>query len=169
MKYDRPCNWFYEKHSNNRWFEIVNSDRGISGRGGNKLRKYRLFKTRYETEQYCKIMPFRHRLAFAKFWTGVAPLRIEIERSCIFCEESVEDEIHALLDCPLYNEVRSELIQYVQIANVNSNSLTKLDKFVFLFNNPNMIRSFAKVCFLILQRRTLVLSRWFYEKRLFNV
>ena len=152
----------------NRWFETVNSDRGISGRGGNKLRKYRLFKTRYETEQYCKIMPFRHKLAFAKFRTGVAPLRIEtgryegipeIERSCIFCEESVEDEIHALLECPLYNEVRSELIQCAQIANVNSNSLTKLDKFVFLFNNPNMIRSCAKVCFLILQRRTLVLSR----------
>ena len=45
-----------ESISNNRWFETVNSDRGISGTGGNTLRKYRLFKTRNETEQYCKII-----------------------------------------------------------------------------------------------------------------
>ena len=65
-------------------------------------------------------MPFRHRSAFAKFRTGVLPLRIEtgkyegipeIERSCIFCEDSVEDEILVLLECPLNNEIRSELIQ----------------------------------------------------------
>ena len=96
------------------------------------------------------------------------PLRIEtgryegipeIERSCIFCADAVEDEIHVLLECPLYNEIRSELIQYAQIANVNFNSLTKLDKFVFLFNSPDTIRSCAKACFLILQRRTLFLSR----------
>ena len=37
-----------------KWAEIVNNDRGLSGRGGNKLRKYRLFKSRYETELYCK-------------------------------------------------------------------------------------------------------------------
>ena len=117
-------------------------------------------------------MPFRHRSAFAKFRTGVAPLRIEtgryegipeIDRSCIFYEDSVEDEIHVLLECPLYNEVMSELIQYAQTANVNFNSLTKLCKFVFLFNSPNMIRSCAKACFLILQRRTLFLSRRFME------
>ena len=34
-----------------RWAEIVN-DRGVSGRGVNKLRKYRLFKSRSETETY---------------------------------------------------------------------------------------------------------------------
>ena len=92
-------------------FEIVNSDRGISERGGNKFRKYQLFKTRCETELYCKIiMPFRHMSAFAKFKTGVAPLCIEtgryecipeIERSCIFCEDSVEDEMHVLVTVPI--------------------------------------------------------------------
>ena len=81
-------------------------------------------------------MPFSHKSAFAKFRTGVAPLRIETgryegisetERSCIFCEDSVEDGIHVLLQCPLYSEIRSELVQYAQIANVNFSSLTKLD------------------------------------------
>ena len=38
----------------NRWKETLNNDRGVSGRGGNKLRKYRLFKSQYETETYCK-------------------------------------------------------------------------------------------------------------------
>ena len=31
----------------NRWKETLNNERGVSGRGGNKLRKYRLFKSRY--------------------------------------------------------------------------------------------------------------------------
>ena len=120
-------------------------------------------------EQYCKIiMPFKHRSAFAKFRTGAAPFRIEtgryegipeIERYCIFCEDSVDEETHVLKECPLHNEIRSKLIQYAQTANVNFNSLTKLNKFIFLFNSPDMMRSCAKACFLILQRRTLFLSR----------
>ena len=152
-----------------KWAEIVNNDRGVSGRGGNKLRKYRLFKSRYETETYCKtIMSSTHRSAMAKFRTGVAPLRIETgryeglpeaERTCIFCKDHVEDEIHALFDCHLYNEIRLELFQYAQYVNNHFNSLTKLDKFVFLFCSPKMVRSCAKACFLILQRRAAFLTR----------
>ena len=114
-----------------KWAEIVNNDRGVSGRGGNKLRKYRLFKSRYETETYCKtIMPSTHRSAMAKFRTGVAPLRIETgryeglpeaERTCTFCKDHVEDEIHTLFDCHLYNEIRLELFQYAQYVNNHFN------------------------------------------------
>ena len=147
-----------------KWAEIVNNDRGVSGRGGNKLRK-----SRYETETYCKtIMSSTHRSAMAKFRTGVAPLRIETgryeglpeaERTCIFCKDHVEDEIHALFDYHLYNEIRLELFQYAQYVNHHFNSLTKLDKFVFLFCSPKMVRSCAKACFLILQRRAAFLTR----------
>ena len=43
-----------------------------------KLRTYRLFKTEYKVETYCKLlMPYSHRAAFAKFRCGVAPFRIE--------------------------------------------------------------------------------------------
>ena len=142
----------------------MNNDRGVSGRGGNKLRKYQLFKSRYEPETYCKtIMSSTHRSAMAKFQTDVAPLRIETGRyeglpeagrTCSFCKDHVEDEIRALFDCHFYNEIRLALFQYAQYVNNHFNSLTKLDKFVFLFCSPKMVRSCAKSClFLILQRR----------------
>ena len=115
-----------------KWAEIVNNDRGVSGRGGNKLRKYRLFKSRYETEIYCKtIMSSTHRSEMARFRTFVATLRIETgryaglpeaERTSIFCKDHVGDEIHALLDCLLYNEIRLELFQYAQYVNNHFNS-----------------------------------------------
>jgi hypothetical protein len=40
------------------WLEILNSATGPSGRGGNKLRTYRLFKTEYETELYCTLIKY---------------------------------------------------------------------------------------------------------------
>ena len=42
---------------------------------------YKLFKTQFAVEKYCKIiLPPRHRAAFSKFRCGVAPLRIETGR-----------------------------------------------------------------------------------------
>ena len=141
----------------NKWIETVNNDHGVSGRGGNKLRKYRLIKSRYETETYGKtIMLSTHRSAMAKFRTGIALLCIdtgryeglpESERTCIFCKDHVEDEIHALFDYRLYNEIRLELFQYAQYLNTHFNSLEKLDKFVFLFSSPKMVLSCVKAYF----------------------
>ena len=63
------------------WFTSINSKSGPSGRGNSKLRTYCQFKSVYEVEQYCKmILLLRHRVAFAKFRRGVAPLRIETGR-----------------------------------------------------------------------------------------
>ena len=119
---------------------------------------------------YCKTnMPFRHKSAMAKFRTGVAPLRIETgryeglpetERTCTFCKDTVEDEFHVLFDCPLYNKIRLEAFQYAKIVNCHFNSLTKLEKFVFLLLSPQMVFfSCAKVCILIIQRRAAFLTR----------
>ena len=104
----------------------------------------------------------------AKFRTGVAPIRIEtgryeglseVERTCTFCKDYIEDEIHVIFDCNLYNDIRTELFQYAKEVNNNFNSLEKLDKCVFLFSSPKMIRSCAKACFLILQRRLAFLTK----------
>ena len=90
-----------------------------SGRGNNKLRTYALFKTDFEAEKYCqKLLPHRHRAAFAKFRCGVAPLRIETgrfenkpleERKCPFCD-IVETESHVLLDCDTYSDLRQDVL-----------------------------------------------------------
>ena len=56
--------------------------------------------------------------AFAKFRCGVAPIRIETgryeglsieERICPFCSD-IEDEKHVLLDCKVYNDLRTSLL-----------------------------------------------------------
>ena len=101
-----------------KWLQSLNSDRGVSGKGGNKLKKYCLFKTQFETEHYCKIIMSRaHRSAFAKFRLRVVPLRIETgryeglietERICPFSKNHTEDELRVLFDCLLYNDIRSD-------------------------------------------------------------
>ena len=87
------------------WYESVHSPIGPSGRGNNKLRPYALFKTDFEAKKYCqKLLPHRHRAAFAKLSCGVAPLRSETgrfenkpleERKCPYCD-IVETESHVL-------------------------------------------------------------------------
>ena len=50
------------------WHVSINRESGRSEVGQNKLRTYRIFKSSYETENYCKLlMPVSHRAAFAKF------------------------------------------------------------------------------------------------------
>lgn len=146
------------------WLESLNSVTGPSGRGGNKLRTYRLFKTEYETELYCKlIMPPCHRTAFSKFRCGVAPLRIEtgryegldvLERKCQFCD-SIEDESHVILDCFVYDDLRQSLFDKAKTVDSAFVQMSKNEQLIFLFTKTEMIRYCAKTCFNILQRRLL--------------
>ena len=64
-------------------------------------------------------MSISHRAAFAKFRCGVAPIRIETgrfenldvnQRPCLFCNV-VEDEIHVILDCSAYDDLRNYLLK----------------------------------------------------------
>ena len=62
-------------------------------------------------------MPLSHRATFAKFRCGVAPIRIEtgrfenldvILRLCHICNV-VENEVHVMLECSAYNDLRDNL------------------------------------------------------------
>ena len=65
----------------NEWHVRVSRIQGRVGRSENKLRRYKLFKNLFQTEEYCKIiLPPSHRSSFAKFRYGVAPLRLETGR-----------------------------------------------------------------------------------------
>ncbi len=135
---------------------------------GNKLRTYKLFKVNYFTEQYLlQNISIRYRSAYAKFRCGVAPLKIETgryerlevnERLCFNCDNSVEDEKHVLLNCPLYEDLRQSLFNVLIGQNNDFLSLSD-DKFIFLFSNENVFNSVAKTCHNILQRRNSVLYR----------
>ena len=150
------------------WFNTVNSESGRSGNGRNKLRTYRLFKSEFKVETYCKLlMPYSHRSAFAKFRCGVAPIRLETgryehlaveQRLCHFCNV-VEDEPHVILECSHYEDLRRVLFSRAAVILPNFNDLNAYEKISFLFSNPDMIRICAKTCFKILQKRNATFYR----------
>ena len=141
-----------------QWIRLVTTNQSARGIGGNKLRNYKLFKNSWETEQFCRmIMPQSHRSAFAKFRSGVAPLRIETgryeslritERLFPFCRDCTEDEFHVLFKCPLYNELREVLFRNACTNDQSFDTYDETAKFTFLFSCPRMIRICAKTCFL---------------------
>lgn len=86
------------------------------------LRTYALFKKVFGRENYVVLdMPKYLRSILAQFRCGILPLRIEMgryhgepveERICTFCcKNSIENEIHFLLHCPLYNDYRRILFE----------------------------------------------------------
>ena len=65
----------------NQWKNDIERVSSKNSLGRNKLRTYRLIKTDYNVEHYCKmLMSFTHRSALAKFRCGVAPIRLETGR-----------------------------------------------------------------------------------------
>ena len=60
------------------------------------------------------------------------------ERECYICNNDVEDEIHFLIKCPLYDNERVILFQACRDNSMNFDSLeTNEQKFVFILSNEN--------------------------------
>lgn len=149
-----------------QWNEDLNrtNSRNSTSTGGNTLRTYRTFKNTFETEAYLKIqLPKAHRRAYAKFRCGVAPLRIETgryerlqlhQRTCFHCNNCIETEVHVLLSCPLYDDIRYKL--FIEISNFcDLDALNDIDKLSVILgsNISNVITISAKACYEILTRR----------------
>lgn len=149
------------------WKKTVNRHESIRGNGHNKLRIYKKFKYEFGIENYCKIiLPLQHRSAFAKFRSGVAPIRIETgryeninvnERLCPLCHTSIEDEMHVILYCNIYDDIRITLIERACAISDEFSNFDDISKLCFLFSHPDLIRLCAKTCFKILQRRNCIL------------
>ena len=113
------------------WLESINDPVGKRGEGLNKLRLYAQYKSVVCLEPY--LLYIKHdgkRLLLMKFRVGVAPLRIETGRYeanvdvygannkrvprelriCKCCYGGVEDEVHFLLGCPRYVNLRKRLL-----------------------------------------------------------
>lgn len=150
-------NWRNEVHR-------INSNRG---NGRNKLRFYKCFKQTFEVEPYCKTVLNRtHRGAITKFRSGTAPISIEIgrynnvpydQRHCIYCKNIgivnvVEDENHVLLECPLYSEVRNELLRKAESIFETFDSLNDIEKLKLLLHEETIVNLTAKTCYLILDK-----------------
>jgi hypothetical protein len=145
-----------------RWKADIDRVTGKSGKGGNKLRTYRLFKNTYCVDDYCrKVMSPKYRGALAKFRTGTAPIRIETgryeclpvnERKCFICD-NVEDEQHVLIQCPLYEDLRFELFNNAMFICPTFNCFTDSEKLCFILSNGDIVQFSTKTCWLILERR----------------
>ena len=68
----------------------------------------------------CINLPRSHRSAYAKFRTGVAPLRLETgryehlnleQRVCFNCESEIETVEHELTQCPFYKDLGENYTQ----------------------------------------------------------
>ena len=151
------------------WKVSINRTNAIHGNGRNKLRTYRLFKTDYEVENYCKIrLPIAHRSAYAKFRCGVAPLKIETgryeglaenDRICPFCLNDLEDESHVILNCAMYQDIRKNLMLKAVSIDANFHHFNDFNKMKTLFSNKDLISCCAKTCFKILQERRNILYK----------
>jgi hypothetical protein len=125
------------------WEKELAREVAKSGReedGGNKLRTYTLFKSHICREPYLSVLSdSRKRALMFKFRSGIAPLRIETgryemvknpdsskksrvrrpvdERICFCCGTGVEDEFHFLCECPLYADIRMDLVSSCMYFN----------------------------------------------------
>ena len=137
---------------------------------GNKLRTYRLYKTHLTPEPYVKLnMDRSHRRVLAKFRSGSLPLHIETgryskpkvplnERTCKFCSQNaIEDEIHFLMDCEFYSDIRRSLIVKANTCNTDFNSLSKEDRFIFIMNYINLQHSLSYTLVQMFNRRKRML------------
>ena len=112
------------------------------------------------TESYVTTnMPYLHRKYLAMLRCGSLPLEVELgrrdgipldKRYCKMCNQNViEDEIHVLLQCPLYDDIRSNL------TNIHNTGMSLLDQFISILSCSEQQALLGKCIFRIMERRDI--------------
>ena len=159
-----------ERANEQQWLEEVNRVNSKCKKGKNKLRTYNTFKSKFTSEPYVYlIMPRSHRSAYAKFRCGTAPIKLETgryegipveDRICPVCQNGVEDEQHVLLECPKYDDIRTQLLTDMStVVNVNGFSKQEVLKCILGSNNEFVVKKSAKACDMILKLRMQTLYK----------
>ncbi len=76
--------------------------------------------------------------------------------------DEIDSEIHVMIVCPLYNDIRATLYESALLINNDFNTYSNMDKFVFLMDNEGIIRNSAKASHSILhgRRRYVYINDW---------
>ncbi len=132
-----------------------------------KLRTYRLFKDTFAIEPYVEsFMSRRQRSLVSQLRSGILPLAIETgrwrgqkleERVCQICNSStVEDEIHFVFLCNVYDLERQNFFSNIKDAPVNWQNFTYNEKLKLFMNAVNVV-NFSKYLSSIYEKRRSIL------------
>jgi len=156
---DMPTNYnvkasLTEKYINH-WDENTNN--------GGKLRTMRLFKNNFRLETYLEIIKNgNERKQLTRLRLSAHRLEIERgrykgieigDRKCNTCME-VEDEIHFMMRCKLYDKERKILMNMIEETAPNSTNLDEKSKFIFLMSSEGeIVKQVAKTVTLMFRIR----------------
>ena len=123
-----------------------NDDWDIKRYRSDKLRYYNLYKVEKAKADYLTLNITKYqRSLYSQFRCGILPLEIEVgryrnqelsQRICKLCDSHlVEDEVHFLIDCPMYSLERETLFAEKNMTNIEFSRLDSLDKFVYFMSN----------------------------------
>lgn len=132
-----------------------------------KLRTYKILKTRVGYEGYLsKLKNIQERTCLTKLRLSNHELMIEkgrhiglesVDRFCPFCPGKVEDEIHFLLDCKAYTELRTHAFNEFSKIFASFPHLSCTQKFI-LMNDENLFHITAKYVLKLMERRKKLLE-----------
>ena len=143
-----------------------------------KLNVYASFKTTYKFESYLDyIQDFTARSTLAKLRVSAHNLQIETgrfskiktprdKRFCQYCKTlnifTVEDEIHFVLACPLFQEERQRLLEDIYRTFPTTTSLNDFNMYMWLMSQEdyNVTKRLAVFCKTSLDRRSNFLSNY---------
>ena len=145
--------------------KLENEDKQLLLQSISKKPKLRLFKQimcEEGVENYVKLnLTSGERSMIAQIRMGILPIRIETgrftnmkikDRICQFCNTgAIEDELHFMFHCSLYDVTRRKLFHTIKNDGVEFSALSDLDKYKML--NTKYARQFAKYIVNIFQER----------------
>ena len=122
-----------------------------------KLRTLRLFKSSFHFEQYLThVYNIYHRKSLTRLRISCHTLNIEVgrysnlpveDRTCKHCIQPIEDELHFVATCQLYDDARASLYSKIGEFCQNFHALDDNSKLIYLCNAEGpIIREFAKFC-----------------------
>ena len=111
----------------------------------------------------------KYRSAYAKFRCGVASNKIKTcryglnrvpvnERLCKTCN-LVEDEIHVLLHCSMYDDIRDTLFTVICNTKINFRDLPVDSQFILIMSDPLHFKFVSNPMYCILNRRRCAMLR----------
>ena len=132
------------------FFQVENSNFGVDGKSGNKLRTYAVMKKEYKLEDYLTTDLSRKKATnLAQLRTSAHNLAIETgryarpvvpsgERKCKMCAiDEVEDETHFLIRCTAYEEYRRQLFLQFESIKKTQQMTSDTDTFVWLMQRTD--------------------------------